>query len=88
MDVKDDPTLGALLEPYRARLAAAGFDAPVAFAMGPFIRWMRRFRAYLGAVEKAMGALLVATGVAFLTGGMERAAYWLLETFPALGQLG
>ncbi len=39
VDVKDDPTLGALLEPYRARLAAAGFDAPVAFATGPLPRY-------------------------------------------------
>ncbi|WP_342361573.1 cytochrome c biogenesis protein CcdA [Terrarubrum flagellatum] len=59
-----------------------------AFAMGPFIRWMRGFRAHLDKVEKAMGALLVLTGVAFLTGGAERMAFWLLETFPALAKLG
>jgi cytochrome c-type biogenesis protein len=59
-----------------------------AFAMGPFMRWAKRFRPHLPKVEKAMGALLVLTGVAFLTGGMERAAFWLLDTFPALGRLG
>jgi len=37
--VPDDPKLAALLEPYRARLAAAGFDAPVAFALGPVERY-------------------------------------------------
>ncbi len=37
--VKDDPTLAALLEPYRERLASAGFDSPVAFALGPLPRY-------------------------------------------------
>jgi 5'-nucleotidase len=37
--VADDPVLAALLEPYRARLAAAGFDAPLAFALGPVERY-------------------------------------------------
>ncbi|MEO8905322.1 MAG: bifunctional UDP-sugar hydrolase/5'-nucleotidase [Polyangiaceae bacterium] len=37
--VTDDGALSALLEPYRARLAAAGFDAPVAFATGPLPRY-------------------------------------------------
>ncbi len=39
-------------------------------------------------VEKTMGAALVLTGIAFLTGGIATASYWLLETFPALGMLG
>ncbi len=39
-------------------------------------------------IELAMGGLLVVTGVAFLTGGMERMAFWLIETFPALATLG
>jgi cytochrome c-type biogenesis protein len=59
-----------------------------AFAMKPFLGFMQRFRVHLGKVEKVMGALLVATGVAFLTGGVERTAFWLLETFPGLGRLG
>ena len=59
-----------------------------ALAMGPFVRWMKNFRAHLGKVEKGLGALLVLTGVAFLTGGVERAAFWLLETFPGLAALG
>ena len=32
--------------------------------------------------------MLVIAGVLFLTGGIQTASYWLLETFPALGQLG
>jgi cytochrome c-type biogenesis protein len=55
---------------------------------GAFVRFLSRFRVHLGKVEKAMGALLVVAGVLFLTGGMQSAAYWLLEAFPALGQLG
>lgn len=55
---------------------------------GAFMRFLGRFRVHLGRVEKAIGAMLVAAGVFFLTGGMQAASYWLLETFPALGQLG
>ena len=35
-----------------------------------------------------MGALLVLTGVAFLTGFVNQASYRLLEWFPALGRIG
>jgi cytochrome c-type biogenesis protein len=59
-----------------------------AFAVEPFAAFLARFRAHLGKVEKAMGALLVLTGVAFLTGFIAQASYWLLETFPALGKIG
>jgi hypothetical protein len=43
---------------------------------------------HLGTIEKVTGALLVLTGILFLTGGMATMAYWLLETFPALGRIG
>ncbi|PSM19829.1 MULTISPECIES: cytochrome c biogenesis CcdA family protein [Nitratireductor] len=55
---------------------------------GAFMRFLGRFRLHLGRVEKVMGGLLVIAGVLFLTGGIQAASYWLLETFPALGQLG
>lgn len=55
---------------------------------GAFIRFLTRFRVHLGRVEKVMGALLVIAGILFLTGGIQRASFWLLETFPALGLLG
>lgn len=55
---------------------------------GAFMRFLARFRAQLGRVEKVMGGLLVAAGVLFLTGGIQWTAYWLLETFPALSLLG
>jgi cytochrome c-type biogenesis protein len=59
-----------------------------AFAMGPFLRFLQRFRAHIGAVEKAMGVLLVLTGIAFLTGSISQFGFYLLEAFPALGKLG
>ncbi|MEP4860167.1 MAG: cytochrome c biogenesis protein CcdA [Alphaproteobacteria bacterium] len=55
---------------------------------GAFMRFLSRFRLHLGRVEKVMGGLVVIAGVLFLTGGIQAASYWLLETFPALGQLG
>jgi len=60
----------------------------VAFAVQPFAAFLARFRAHLGLVEKAMGGLLVLTGIAFLTGIVSQASYWLLDTFPMLGKIG
>ncbi len=59
-----------------------------AFAVEPFAAFLARFRAHLGKVERAMGVLLVLTGIAFLTGFISAASYWLLETFPVLGTIG
>mgnify|MGYP001489642912 CR=1 FL=1 len=55
---------------------------------GAFMRFLGRFRVHLGRVEKVMGGLLVVAGLLFLTGGVQAASYWLLETFPTLGLLG
>ena len=35
-----------------------------------------------------MGGLLVLTGIAFLTGFVSEASYYLLEWFPVLGRIG
>ncbi len=59
-----------------------------AFGIERFMAAMAGVRAHFRKIEIAMGLLLIATGIAFLTGGMERMAFWLLETFPALGRLG
>jgi cytochrome c-type biogenesis protein len=59
-----------------------------ALAVEPFAAFLARFRAHLGLVEKAMGGLLVLTGIAFLTGTVGEVSYWLLDTFPALGKIG
>jgi cytochrome c-type biogenesis protein len=57
-------------------------------AVRPFLAFMQRFRRHLGTVEKVMGGLLVLTGIMFLTGTFSNMAYWLLETFPGLAELG
>jgi cytochrome c-type biogenesis protein len=59
-----------------------------AFFSDAFMRFLSRFRMHLGRVEKVMGGLLVVAGILFMTGGVQAAAYWLLETFPALQRLG
>jgi cytochrome c-type biogenesis protein len=59
-----------------------------AFAIEPFAAFLSRFKRHLHRVEQAMGALLVLTGIAFLTGSITEMSVWLLETFPALGQIG
>jgi cytochrome c-type biogenesis protein len=59
-----------------------------AFAIEPFAAFLARFKNYLHRVEQAMGALLVLTGIAFLTGSINWMSVWLLEAFPALGRIG
>jgi cytochrome c-type biogenesis protein len=59
-----------------------------AFAVEPFAAFLARFRRHLGVVERAMGGLLVLTGIAFLTGFVSQASFWLLEAFPGLGNIG
>jgi len=59
-----------------------------AFAIEPFAALLTRFRRHLAYVERAIGGLLVLTGIAFLTGFVTTASFWLLETFPVLGRIG
>jgi cytochrome c-type biogenesis protein len=59
-----------------------------ALAIEPFAAFLARFKRHLHRVEQAMGALLVLTGIAFLTGTITEVSTWLLETFPALGSIG
>ena len=49
---------------------------------------MNRIKPHMRLIEKAMGLLLVAVGVALVSGAFTSFSFWLLETFPALGQLG
>ena len=53
-----------------------------------FLAWAARFRRHMHKVEMAMGALLVITGVLFITGQMATLSYWLLETFPVFQSIG
>jgi cytochrome c-type biogenesis protein len=59
-----------------------------AAAMGPFMRASRFMKTQFARIEKTVGVLLVATGVAFLTGGFQSMSLWLIETFPQFGQVG
>jgi len=43
---------------------------------------------HLVSVERAMGVLMVLTGIGFLTGAVSSASIWLLETFPILQTFG
>jgi len=70
---------------------SAGLGIPfliAAFAVEPFMAFLARFKRHLAWVERAMGALMVLTGIAFLTGFVSEASYWLLEWFPALSKIG
>lgn len=76
---------GALLGVY-----ALGMGVPflAAAAAAPwFLRMMKRARPFLRHVERVLGALLVATGILFVTGAFRAIGVWLYETFPWL-QLG
>lgn len=84
---KETVTGGAtLLAIYSLGLAipfwiAAGFS-------GAFMRFLTRFRKYLGMVEKGLGLLLVLTGLAFIFGYISDIAIWFQQTFPVLGLIG
>ena len=70
---------------------SAGLGVPfilAGMAIGPFLGFFQSFKKHLGTVEKVMGALLVVTGILFLTGQFSQISYWFLETFPVLSQLG
>ena len=82
-------TVGAgalLLAAYSLGLAVPFWIAAVFSSR--FMQFSQKFRRHLGTIEKITGGLLVLTGILFLTGGMATMAYWLLETFPALGRIG
>ncbi|MBV9259841.1 MAG: sulfite exporter TauE/SafE family protein, partial [Pseudolabrys sp.] len=62
-----------------------------ALAIEPFAAFLARFREYLRRVEQGVGALLVLTGIAFLSPSLNwisSFSVWLLDTFPALGKIG
>ena len=77
---------GLLLAVYSLGLGAPFFLA--ALAIEPFIHGVKRFRRHFGVLEKAVGVLLVLTGVAFLTGALQDVSFWLLQTFPGLASIG
>ncbi len=68
-----------------------GMTAPFVLAalfIGPFMRWMHRFRRQLGRIEKAMGVMLIVFGLLIATNSMNYIALLMLEVFPNFGVLG
>jgi cytochrome c-type biogenesis protein len=80
------PLGAALLATYSLGLGLPFIGAGL--ALGRFLAFVARFRRHFGKVEKIVGVLLVFTGIAFLTGGVQEMSYWLLELFPGLARLG
>ena len=59
-----------------------------AFAVERFSALLQRLKHQLVNVERAMGVLMIVTGIAFLTGTITHVSIWMLETFPALAKFG
>lgn len=65
-----------------------GMTAPFVVAaafIGPFMRWMRRFRRHLGLMEKIVGAMLIVFGILIATETVNVIANWLVLYWPQLG---
>lgn len=70
---------------------ALGLGIPFLLAaifMSRAVGVMNRLKRHMKTIERVMGLLLVAVGLAMLTGVFASMSFWLLETFPALGALG
>jgi cytochrome c-type biogenesis protein len=70
---------------------SAGLGIPfliAAFMVEQFSSLFARMKRHLANVERAMGVLMIITGIAFLTGAISDVSVWLLETFPGLQNIG
>src|ERR1700756_4548434 len=70
---------------------SAGLGIPfliAAFMVEQFSSLFSRMKRHLATVERAMGVLMIITGIAFLTGTVSNVSIWLLETFPSLQNIG
>jgi cytochrome c-type biogenesis protein len=70
---------------------SAGLGIPfliAAFMVEQFSAVFMRMKRHLVSVERAMGVLMIITGIAFLTGAVSNVSIWLLETFPSLQSFG
>lgn len=69
----------------------AGMTLPFVLAalfIGPFMKFMARFRRHLGVVEKIMGVLLIAFGILIATNSVNIIGFWLQETFAIFSGIG
>ncbi len=70
---------------------SAGLGIPflvAAFMVEQFSALFARMKGQLANIERAMGVLMIVTGIGFLTGAMSNVSIWLLETFPSLQNMG
>ncbi|MFY0645898.1 cytochrome c biogenesis CcdA family protein [Sulfitobacter geojensis] len=70
---------------------AAGLGIPFLLAAMFITRAMgvmNRLKRHMKTIERVMGSLLVVVGIMMVTGAFTTLAFWLLDTFPALGLLG
>ncbi|MFY9315912.1 MAG: cytochrome c biogenesis protein CcdA [Burkholderiales bacterium] len=95
------PVLGAILAISASGASAGGVGLLAAYAMGlgvPFLlaalfadraaRVLGKLRGIGAALQIGGGLVLVAFGVAMITGWVSVIAIWLLDAVPALGRLG
>ncbi|MFN4057258.1 MAG: cytochrome c biogenesis CcdA family protein [Roseinatronobacter sp.] len=96
------PVLGAILSLAATETSVARGTAMLGvYALGlglPFLlaaifvqrsmALMQRLKRHMGLIEKIMGLMLLAVGIALVTGAFSAFSWWLLETFPALSRLG
>ena len=83
----DTATTGALL----LFVYGLGMTAPFVLAalfIGPFMRWMQKFRRHLGAIEKVMGVMLIIFGLLIATNTVNYIALWMIEVMPVFGTIG
>lgn len=96
------PVLGAILTVSAAQSAASGgvallsayslglgvpFLLTAAFA-GTAVGRLKALRRLGRGLQIAAGAIMIAMGLAMVTGRLTVFAFWLLETFPVLGRIG
>jgi cytochrome c-type biogenesis protein len=70
---------------------AAGLGVPflvTALFLRQAIGLLAGMKRHMGAIERAMGGLLLVVGVLMLTGAFTEMSFWLLETFPVLARIG
>lgn len=70
---------------------AAGLGIPFLLAamfMTRAVGVMNKLKRHMKTIERVMGTLLIAVGLAMVTGAFTTFSYWLLEQFPALALLG
>ncbi len=95
------PVLGAILAVTAADASASGVGLLSAYALGlgvPFLlaalfadraaKMLRKLRGFGAALQIGGGVVLVAFGVAMITGWVSVISIWMLDAVPALGKLG